>query len=96
MSRMKATLAGVTIAESDQTELVEGNHYFPPESVNWEHMERARAMSVCPWKGLAGYYHVEAAGSRAKGAAWQYRHPFPWIRRIRGHVAFWGPVLVED
>ena len=92
----RATLGGLTIAESDRTEMVEGHHYFPPESVDWDRLDRARAMSVCPWKGLASYYHVEAGGERAKAAAWQYRHPFPWIRRIRGHVAFWGPIAIKD
>jgi uncharacterized protein (DUF427 family) len=51
--------------------------------------------SLCPWKGIASYYTVEVGGRSARNAAWTYRHPFPWIRKIRDHVAFWGGVEVR-
>ncbi len=92
---MKAVWQGVTIAESDETIVVEGNHYFPPESVHWDRLEPAYLRSVCPWKGLARYYTVNARGRSERHAAWSYRRPFPWIREIRGHVAFWGDVEVR-
>jgi uncharacterized protein (DUF427 family) len=92
---MKATFNGVTIAESDETVVVEGNHYFPPESVERAHLSPTRMRTLCPWKGLAIYYSVTAAGSTSKNAAWTYRRPLPWIRKIRGHVAFWGDVEIR-
>lgn len=92
---MRAIWNGVTIAESDRTILVEGNHYFPPESVDEHYLERSWVRSVCPWKGIAGYYHVQAGGQHLSNAAWTYRHPYPWIRKIKGHVAFWGGVEVR-
>jgi len=92
---MKAKLNGVTLAESDRTVVVEGNHYFPADSVNWEALSPSRTKSICPWKGVASYYNVEAAGTAGRSAAWTYRHPYPWIRKIRGRVAFWGPVTIE-
>jgi len=87
---MKAVYKGVTIADSDDTIVVEGNHYFPPGSIRWEHLSSSRSHSVCPWKGIASYYDV----SDDRAAAWTYRQPLPWIRKIRNHVAFCGPVRV--
>jgi uncharacterized protein (DUF427 family) len=85
---MKATWNGVTIAESDHTVLVEGNHYFPPDSVNHEHLRPTWMKSLCLWKGLASYYTVVAGHHANVNAAWTYRHPCLWIRKIRDHVAF--------
>jgi uncharacterized protein (DUF427 family) len=82
------------IAQSDDTVVVEGNHYFPPESVDPDVLRRSRMRSLCPWKGLASYYHVEAGGERSSNAAWTYRHPYPWIRKIKNRVAFWNGVRV--
>lgn len=93
---MRAILNGVTIAESDETVVVEGNHYFPPGSVRWECLSPALARTLCPWKGIASYFDVDAGdGARARAAAWTYRRPLPWIRRIREHVAFWGAVEID-
>lgn len=92
---MRAVWKGVTVAESDETVVVEGNHYFPPESVRWEHLKATNMRSVCPWKGLARYYTVRAGGEAERNAAWSYPRPWPWIRRIRGHVAFWCGVDVR-
>lgn len=92
---MRAVWNGTTLAESDETVVVEGNHYFPPSSVSWEHLTRTRWLSVCPWKGVARYYTVDADGERNPNAAWVYPRPVPWIRKIRGHVAFWSGVQVH-
>lgn len=93
---MKAVLDGITLAESDETLKIEGNHYFPPDSVSWQHLESSRRRSVCPWKGVASYYDVGDGGRVARGAAWTYERPLPWIRKLRGHVAFWAPVTVSE
>jgi len=85
---MKAIWNGVTVAQSTETVLVEGNHYFPLESVDRTVLRPSRMKSLCPWKGLASYHHIELDGLRARNGAWTYRHPYPWIRKIRGHVAF--------
>jgi len=92
---MKAVWRGVTLAESDKTIVVEGNHYFPPESVIQEHLSKSSAFSLCPWKGVARYYTVRANGESNRNAAWSYPHPYPWIRKIRKHVAFWGGVKIR-
>ncbi len=92
---MKAVWKGEVLADSDETIVVEGNHYFPPDSVDFERLGPSRMKSICPWKGLASYYTVETGGERNRNAAWTYRHPFPWIRKIRDHVAFWNGVEVR-
>lgn len=92
---MRAIWNGTVVAESDDTIVVEGNHYFPAESLSDEHFERSRAASVCPWKGIARYYDLRAGGERNRNAAWTYPHPFPWIRKIKGRVAFWNGVEVR-
>ena len=94
---MRAVWNGITLAESAEPVLLEGNVYFPPDSVRHEHLRRSRLITVCPWKGIAGYYSVEHDGARLSNAAWIYRRPFPWIRKIRRHVAFDGRVeIVTD
>lgn len=92
---MKATFNGLTIAESDETRVVEGNHYFPPESVRWELLEPSRMKSLCPWKGIASYHSVVVDGVKDRNAARTYRHPSPFARRIKGYVAFWSGVQVS-
>ncbi len=91
---MKAVWNGVTIAESEDTVVVEGNHYFPLQSIWDDALRASRMKSLCPWKGLASYYHVDAAGLQSPNAAWSYRHPYPWIRKIKNRVAFWNGVKV--
>lgn len=91
---MKAVWNGVTIAESDDTIVIEGNHYFPLESIQPDALHASRMKSLCPWKGLASYYDVDAGGLQSSNAAWTYRHPYPWIRKIRNRVAFWNGVDV--
>jgi uncharacterized protein (DUF427 family) len=94
VKRMKATWNGVTLADSDETIVVEGNHYFPPGSVRQDLLSKTRLRTVCPWKGVATYYSVEADGGSIRNAAWSFRRPWPWIRKIRDHVAFGDGVEV--
>jgi uncharacterized protein (DUF427 family) len=93
---MKAIFNDVVIAESDDTVYLEGNHYFPPESIDERYLRPSAMRSVCLWKGIASYYTIEVAGQRGRNAAWTYRHPFPWIRKIRGRIAFWNGVEVAE
>ncbi len=92
---MRAIWNDITIAQSDDTIVVEGNHYFPPESVDGSVLRPSRMRSLCPWKGLASYYHIEAAGRLNRNAAWTYRHPYPWIGKIKNRIAFWNGVEVQ-
>ena len=69
---MRATWNGVPIADSDETILLEGNHYFPPDSIDWDHLSATRMRSVCPWKGVARYYTVTASEQEGRNVAWSY------------------------
>jgi uncharacterized protein (DUF427 family) len=91
----KAIWNGVVIAESDQTVVVEGNHYFPPDAVRREHLRSSDTHTVCPWKGTASYYTIEGGGRENPDAAWYYPDPKPAAANIRDHVAFWRGVQVE-
>ena len=92
---MKAIWNGQIIAESDQTELVEGNHYFPPDSVSQKYLLASNRTSVCGWKGTANYYHVVADGAENRDAAWYYAEPKPAASQIKGYIAFWKGVQVQ-
>lgn len=92
----KATWNSVTLAESDHTEKVEGNHYFPPGSINEEYFRSSDKTTSCPWKGQASYYHVVVDGEINENAAWYYPDPKPAAANIKDHVAFWGGVKVES
>ena len=92
---VKASWNGIVIAESDETEVVEGNHYFPPESLKSEHFQASDTTSVCGWKGTANYYNVVAEGKTNADAAWYYATPKPEAKNIQGYVAFWKGVHVE-
>ena len=91
---MRAIWNGAVLAQSDDTVVVEGNHYFPPESLVREHFADSRRRTWCPWKGVASYLHVEVAGERNANAAWYYRRPLRRAARIRGRVAFRRDVAV--
>ena len=91
---MRAIWNGITIAASDDAIVVEGNHYFPLDSVDPNVLHTSRMKSLCPWKGPASYYHLEAGRERNPNGAWTYRHPYPWIRKIKNRVAFWNGVRV--
>lgn len=91
---MKAIWNGETIAESADTVVVEGNHYFPVADVRQEVLRPSETHTVCPWKGTASYYTLEVAGQRNPDAAWYYPEPKEAARQIRGRVAFWKGVQV--
>jgi uncharacterized protein (DUF427 family) len=91
----KALWNGVVIAESDDTVLVEGNHYFPLSAVKTEYLEESSHSTVCHWKGQASYYSLVVADQRNQDAAWFYARPKPDAEHIRDHVAFWRGVRVE-
>lgn len=91
----KAVWNGAVLAESDGCEMVEGNHYFPPETVKREYLKPSETHTVCSWKGTASYYHVEVGGQRNSDAAWYYPEPSAAARNIKDHVAFWKGVKVE-
>jgi uncharacterized protein (DUF427 family) len=93
---MKAIWNGVTIAESDQTIVVEGNHYFPPLSINNQYFTESSTHSTCPWKGVASYYNIEVDGQVNKDAAWYYPNTKEKAQNITGYVAFWKGVKVQD
>lgn len=92
----KAVWNEVIIAESEHTEVVEGNHYFPPESLRREFFKPSRTTSLCPWRGTASYYTLVVNGRENADAAWVYESPKPAAKHIAGHVAFWKGVVVED
>ena len=92
---VKATWNGAILAESNDTIVVEGNHYFPPESVNQEYFEDSTNHTVCPWKGLASYYTIVDNGNTNRDAAWYYPEPNSAAEKIKGYVAFWRGVRVE-
>lgn len=92
---MKATWKGAVLAESDETVVVEGNHYFPADSVNREHFRESGTHTVCGWKGTASYYDVVVGGETNLDAAWYYPEPKAAAEEIRGRVAFWRGVRVE-
>ncbi|MEQ9466981.1 MAG: DUF427 domain-containing protein [Ekhidna sp.] len=92
---MKATWNGEVIAESDETVVVEGNHYFPPSSIKKEFFKETDTHTVCPWKGTASYYSLEVNGEENKDAAWYYPETSELAKNIKGYVAFWNGVKVE-
>ena len=93
---MKAKWNDQILAESDATVVVEGNHYFPSESLNRHFLEPSDHTSNCPWKGIASYYHVVVDGQRNEDAAWCYPEPKEEASNIRDSVAFWKGVEVVE
>ncbi len=83
------------LAQSDQTVVIEGNHYFPAESLNMEYFKASQTKTTCPWKGVASYYNLEVDGETNKDAAWVYEQPSELAKGIKGHVAFWKGVEVS-
>ena len=92
---MKAIWNGEVLAESHDTVVVDGNHYFPEAALRKEFFSESDQTSVCGWKGTASYYDIEVGGERNPGAAWVYADPKPAAAEIRGHVAFWRGVEVR-
>jgi len=93
---MKAIYNDQVIAESDKTFFIEGNHYFPSESVKKEFLTDSSTHTVCPWKGEASYYNVVVNGKKAEDAAWYYPTPRTLAESIKGHIAFWNGVKVTE
>jgi uncharacterized protein (DUF427 family) len=93
---MKAIWNGQTIAESDNTVVVENNHYFPKESVKADYLVDSSTHTTCPWKGPASYYSLSVDGQTNKDAAWYYPEPKPAASQIAGRVAFWKGVKIVD
>ena len=92
---MKAIWNNQVIAESSKTVQVEGNHYFPVETVNKDFLKPSDTHTVCPWKGTASYYSLSVDGQENKDAAWFYPEPKDAAKEIKNHVAFWKGVKIE-
>jgi uncharacterized protein (DUF427 family) len=91
----RAIWNGAVIAESDRTEGVEGNQYFPPESIKQEYFQESSTHTTCGWKGVASYYNVVVDGQVNQDAAWYYPTPKDAAKNIKGYIAFWRGVKVE-
>ena len=91
---MKAIWNEQLIAESDDTIVIENNHYFPPASLNQDYLEASEHTSYCGWKGEANYYHIVVGGQTNPDAAWTYREPKPDAAEIKDYVAFWKGVEI--
>ena len=91
----KAVWNGAVLAESNETIVVERNHYFPPEAINREYLVESPATSTCPWKGTASYYTIRVNGRENRNAAWTYPNPKPAAGKVRGYGAFGGGVRSE-
>jgi uncharacterized protein (DUF427 family) len=92
---MKAYWNQIVIAESENTIVIEGNHYFPIESLKMEFFEKSQAHSECSWKGTASYYSLSVLDKKNIDAAWYYKSPKPAAKRILNHVAFWKGVEIQ-
>ncbi|NJK54430.1 MAG: DUF427 domain-containing protein, partial [Leptolyngbyaceae cyanobacterium SU_3_3] len=92
----KAIWNGVVLAESDQCEVVEGNQYFPPDSIKCEYFKDSSTHTTCGWKGVASYFNLEVDGQVNKDAAWYYPTPKDAAKNITGYIAFWKGVKVES
>jgi uncharacterized protein (DUF427 family) len=93
---MKAVWNGAVLAESEETRVVDGNHYFPPGGVRSEHLEPSDTHTTCGWKGVASYKTVVVDGARNEDAAWYYPETKPEAENIRGWYAFWRGVEVVE
>ena len=92
----KAIWNGVTIAQSDDTVIVEGNHYFPGDSIVQDYFENSAHTTECSWKGTANYYHIVVSGERNENAAWYYATAKSEAAALAGRIAFWKGVDVQD
>jgi uncharacterized protein (DUF427 family) len=93
---MKAVWNGTVVAESDDTVVVEGNHYFPREALRDDLVRASDTHTVCPWKGTASYYSLELDGARSQDAVWYYPEPKNAAKQIKDRVAFWKDVKVTE
>jgi uncharacterized protein (DUF427 family) len=95
-ARVQAVWNGAVLAESDSTVVIEGNHYFEPESIDSRYFTPSERQTVCPWKGIASYYTIEVDGQRNEAAAWYYPDPSPLAAEIKDRVAFWHGVRIVE
>ena len=91
----RAIWNGAVIAQSDACLVVEGNRYFPPQTVNRDYVRESKSHTVCSWKGTASYYDVVVGDQVNKDAAWYYPNPKPDAAHVKGYIAFWKGVTVE-
>lgn len=91
----KAIWNDAILAQSEQCEIVEGNYYFPPESLNREYFQDSNTHTTCPWKGVASYYTIVVDNKTNQDAAWYYPNPKEKANNIKGYIAFWKGVQVE-
>jgi uncharacterized protein (DUF427 family) len=91
---VRAVWNGVVLAESEDTIVVEGNHYFPDAALRREYFTPSASKSLCPWKGIASYYSITVNGATNPNAGWYYPHPSPLARKIKNRVAFWNGIEV--
>ena len=93
---MKAIWNGEVVAESNDTIVIEGNHYFPPESIKEEYFRSSDTHTVCPWKGTASYHNLDVNGEINSDAAWYYPETSDLAKGIKGYIAFWKGVQVVE
>ena len=93
---MKAIWNGKVIAESDQTVVIENNHYFPKDSIHKEFFMESDTHTTCPWKGVASYYSLEVEGAQNPDAAWYYPETRELAKHIEGYIAFWHGVEIVE
>jgi len=86
---MRIKRNNVVLAESNDTILIEGNHYFPPDSINWKYFQKSTTHTICPWKGEASYYNIVIGDQVEKDAAWYYPEPKEAAQQIKNYVAFY-------
>ena len=89
---MRVVRDDVILAESNETIVIEGNHYFPPESINWDYFQKSNTHTTCPWKGQASYYTIVIGGKTEPDAAWYYPEPKEAAKEIKDYVAFYKGV----
>ena len=93
---MKASWENTVLAESDDTIVIEGNHYFPPDAIKKQLFRASATHSTCPWKGVASYYNVQIGDKVNEDAAWYYPEPKDAAKSIKNYVAFWRGVKVGE
>lgn len=96
LDMVKAIWKGKVIAETDNFEIVEGNYYFPPNSIKKEYLKESKTHTTCPIKGVASYYDIVVDGDVNKDAAWYYPNPKPVAKKIKDYLAFWHGVEIKD
>lgn len=96
LENMKAIWNGKVLAESNKTLVIEGNHYFPPDTINWEFFKSSKTHTNCPWKGTASYHDIVVEGEVNKDASWFYPEPKYAAEKLKNYIAFWKGVEVVE